>query len=168
MLRYVFMLFAWALWSEASLAQETKIIPSKTFAADCEIKAGKNVSYTPASGATYSGSTTNTPSGSVKIKFSYGLSKSGEVHSYTELTPVGFSNEKTFQKTIIDHLPLLSEKYFTVSSSVLDKSISLQRTYKNEWFGMLTVMQFQTDKANSRDQFVSFVYPLKCIGEVKV
>jgi hypothetical protein len=137
-------------------------IPEGNFKATCTIKDGKNVSYRPSSGATYTGETTNSPDGRLKIAFEYALAKNGKVYGYTDLTPVGFSNTETFGGQMIDASPLVSDKFFTVSSSVEDRSITLRRAYKNEWYGLLVANDFQTDESTKQDSYITFVYPLDC------
>ena len=146
------------------LTPANKILKSEKFLAACTVQDGKNVAYDFSKNIVTTGKTTNSSNGSFNVILEFALSKSGQPRGY--LSFIDVKNFKVLPDSVSDPDSFISDENIFVSDTLWGDSIRLKRTYKDEWHGIYTSIQYQDADGNSGHSYIAFTYPLKCTGKV--
>ena len=154
------------------LACITAIFPSNAFAqqnsieeffvdAECQVKKGMHASHDFTKNEMFSGGINGGYIGSTSLKVGFKHTENDEggvstsvSYTWTKSPVDGERLRETYPEGYFNPFVALFEDYFSFVSH--SQNVSLRRTYKNDWHGILV------DLGGSDERRSAFVYPLKC------
>lgn len=140
-------------------------IRTERFNGECTTDKGHNVAYLLSTNKMLSVESDGSKKSSFSVNFLFGKARSGQVRGYLNFTSDGeITNE--IPESMNDADPVISESALVLSDNLRGKYFQIQRTYKDDWHGVFSFRGYLENVDVLGDVFSTYVFPIKCKGEV--